>query len=212
MQLWPAFFPDMSPHLPGCPSVVLRHELRRAAQRFFLNTQAWQMLLPAIPVAAGTDSITLPAPAADLEIVRIESATYDGVRIEVKSATAIEGENPDDWTAHTGTPNTLIQLTPGIVIPYPVPATTAASGLRLRVSVRPNESSLGIPDEMATRFREAIIAGANSSLMLYPGKPWTNPDMAAVNNQIFQSAIGEARAAAARSYGRARISSSPRWC
>jgi len=88
----------------------------------------------------------------------------------------------------------------------------ATSGLKLRLIVRPSDTATGLPDDLALRFRDEIHVGAKSRLMLYPGKPWTNPDMAGVYSQAFNALVNQATAAAARAFVQARIPSRPKWC
>jgi hypothetical protein len=103
-------------------------------------------------------------------------------------------------------------MVPGEIRLYPVPIADAVTGVTMRLSVAPSEGSTGLPDDLAIRFRDEIHVGAKARLMLYPGRPWTNPDLGAVYGQAFDSLVGTATAAAARSYSDARIPSRMKWC
>jgi hypothetical protein len=211
-KAWSYWYPDLLTHVPGCPNPLADHELLRAAQAFFKESRSWQDTLPLIPVAVAQASIAITPPDAGQELVRVEQAFYDGLPIGVTTSEVLDSTHADDWTLHTGTPNKIYQLTPGVVRLYPIPVAAATSGLKLRVSLRPSESATGLADEMATKYRDEIHLGAKARLMMYPGKQWTNLDMAAVYSTAFDNVIGRANLSAARSFAAARKPSRPKWC
>jgi hypothetical protein len=212
MQAWASWFPDLLPHVPGCPQVLAEHELRRAAQVLMRRTRAWQVDVPAVAVVAGQATVSVAPTSAELELVRVEAVWFDGKPLEPTTAEVLDALYADDWRAHTGTPSKYIQMVPGEIRLYPVPVADAVTGLSVRLSVAPSETAAGLPDDIALRFRDDVQVGAKARLMLYPGRPWTNPELAAVYGQAFDSLVGTATAAAARSYAQARIPSSVKWC
>lgn len=212
MQAWSTWFPDLLPHVPGCPQILAEHELRRAAQVLMRRTRAWRIDEAARPVVAGQAMVSVAPTSAELELVRVEAVWFDGKPLTPVTAEVMDAGCADDWRAHTGSPSRFLQWVPGEIRLYPVPIADAVTGVTLRLSVAPSESSTGLPDDLAIRFRDEIHVGAKSRLMLYPGRPWTNPDLGAVYGQAFDSLVGTATAAAARSYAQARIPSSVKWC
>lgn len=212
MVLWSAWLPDVLPHVAGCPNVIVEHELKRSAQQFFQASRAWQVTLDPVAVTADMEEVTISTGDSSIDLVRVEKAWYDGVPLDVASADSLDGEFGDDWQSHTGTPNSIVQIEPSIVRLYPVPTADAVTGLKCRVSVKSSETATGVPDNMAVRFKDGIIAGAKARLMLYPNAAWSNPEMAVVYAGAFDSMTSNARLDAARSYGRGRIAARPRWC
>lgn len=211
-KAWSYWYPDLLAHVPGCPIPLAEHELLRAAQAFFKESRAWQDTLPLIPVSAAQAAVTVAFADPGQELVRVEQAFYDGLPIGVTTTEVLDSMFVDDWTLHTGTPSKIYQLTPGVVRLYPIPVADATNGLRLRVSIRPSESATGLADEMAVKYRDEIHMGAKARLMMYPNKPWTNLDMAAVYASSFDGVIGKANLSAARSFAAARKPARPKWC
>lgn len=207
---WSDWFKDLLPHVPGCPNILAAHELRRAAQAFLDQTRAWQVTQAAATVTAGQTIETISVAGADL--VRVEKAWYDGKPMDIKTTEDMDASYADDWQIHTGTPSCLLQLTPGVLQFYPIPTVDATTGLKLRVSLKPNETATGVPHDLAMKYRSEILAGAKARLMLYPGKPWTNGDLAVISGGAFDAGVGKANLAAARSFGRGRIAARPKWC
>jgi hypothetical protein len=212
MATWDKWFPDVLPQVPGCPNPVVRHELRRAAQALLTATRAWQENLAPLPVAAGQDEVTIaPTTPAQQQIVRIESVWLDGQRLEPVTPDELDGATTDNWGTHTGAPSRYLQLTPGVLTLYPTPAANAITGLLVRVSLCPSDTATTIPDDLALRYSDEIQVGARARLMLYPNKPWSNPQLGITYAQDFNGAIGAAAAKAARAQVRGRIASRPTW-
>jgi hypothetical protein len=211
-KAWSYWYPDLLMHVPGCPIPLAEHELRRTAQAFFKESRAWQDTLPLAPVVAGQDSVTVVFADVGQELVRVEQAFYDGASIGVTTTELLDAGFSDDWTLHYGTPFKIYQITPGVVRLYPIPSADAATGLKLRVSIRPSDLATGLADEMAVKYRDEIHLGAKARLMMYPNKPWTNMEMAAVYASAFDGVIGKANLSAARSFAVARKPANPKWC
>lgn len=212
MKAWRTWFPDLALHVPGCPNVLMEHELRRAAQAFFRQTRAWKVDQALKPVAAGADVVPITPDNADQELVRVEGAWWDGRSMSPVTPEVIDREFVQEWQGHTGTPEHYMELAPGELRIYPIPQADASQGLRLRLSVAPSDEATGLPDDIAVRYRDEIHVGAKARLMLVPGKPWSSPDLAAVYGQAFAGMVAKATVRAARAGVGARIPSSPKWC
>lgn len=215
VMAWSVFIPDVLPHVAGCPVALAKHEIKRAAQAFFQGSRAWQVTLPTpFAVAADQSEVTIATGSVEYDLVRVEKAWFDGRPLDVVTADVLDQSFGDDWQSHTGTPSLVVQNTPSVVRLYPVPTDAAATGIKCRVSVKPAETATGIPDDMYVRFKDAIITGAKSRLMLYPEKtsPFADPKMGMALSSAFDVMVSNARLAAARAYGRGRIPSTPSWC
>lgn len=212
MALWSRWLPDVLPHVPGCPSLVAKHELRRAAQAFLITSRAWQQTLAAVAVGAGQSEVTLAAPDAQSKVVRAEAAWWDGKPLDPITSEELDKTSSDDWATHSGTPTHFLQLRPGVVTLYPAPSAGSSIGFKARVSLAPSDAATQLPDDLADRYSEQLAMGARARLMLYPNKPWSNPALGAAVGQAFSDAANEAKAQAARAQVGARIRQKVRWC
>lgn len=209
MAKWSDWLPDLAVHLPGCPSFTVEHEVRRAAIKFFESTRAWKAMLDPVNVRDDQAEIEVnDSVPADSRVVRVEVVWFNGRRLAVIGADELDAGFGDDWTAHTGAPGRYLQLLPDTMQLYPSP--TSTGNLKVRASLCPTEKATTLPDSLM-KYREAIGQGALGQLRLYADQPWTAPDLAAVNLAAFNTAIGSATAMAARSFGRARITSRKTW-
>lgn len=211
MATWASWLPDVLPHVPGCPVVVVEHELRRSAQEFFRRSRAWRVNLTTIAVPASTAEISCEPQDAAHDLVRVEAVNYDSRQLEPETVENLDRGFSDEWAAQVGPPTHYVQLTPGVLRLYPIPGAAAAVGLKIRASVMPSESATGIPDDLAQKYRDAIHAGAKSRLMLMPGKGWTNLDLAAIYGRSFSDMADAANADAARAFGAAQITTRQVW-
>lgn len=211
-KAWSTWYPDLLPHVPGCPGRLAVHELRRAAQEFFKASRAWKIVPTVFPVVAMQAEITIIPNSSALELVRIEMAWYDGKPLDPIDPEALDAGFADDWQVHTGTPSKYFQLTPGVVRLYPIPTTASVTGFKVRMAVRPSDTSTELPDDIALKFREDIFTGARALLMAYTDVPWSQPNKAMMLSAAAGQGAARANWAAAKSYGAGRIASRPKWC
>lgn len=212
MKAWSSWFPDLIPHVPGCPNVEARHELRRSAQVFFGATRAWKVIEAALPVNANQATVTGVPSNSEQELVRIESVHYDDRELDLEDLDGMAAKYGVNWAGHTGAPSKYLLVTPGEIRLYPVPTEAAITGVTRTLSVQPSDSSTGLPDDLAAKYRNEITTGAKARLMIMPNKPWTNMELGGVMNVAFDGMTGKGNLGAALSFGRGRLSSRPSWC
>lgn len=212
MASWSDWLPDILPVVPECPIPVIEHELRRAAQIFFRKTKAWPAFLPAIAIYADQDLVTLDTADDQVAIVSVEEAWLDGRGLAIVAPAEAAKLWGSEWQDATGTPTSIVQMTPMQVRLYPVPTEAAITGLSTRIAARPSDDATTLPDDLAERYVDELAAGAKYRLMLYPGKTWTNPDMAAINKSLFDQAIDATIGKVATAGGQGRIAARPTWC
>lgn len=211
MKLWRDWFPDLLPHVPGCPNVLAQHELLRAAQTFMQGTRVWQMRLDPLPIVANQHEVELVTADPGIEVIRVESVHMGDKQLMPVTADELDARFHDDWRLHRGTPERFYQIRPGFIGLYPVPDADQ-DGPVVRASMCPSSTALGLPTDIAERYWDEIHIGAKSRLMLMPKKAWTNFDLGAVLGQTFSGMVDKANVDAARSFGKARIPTKVRWC
>ena len=213
MKLWSSWYPDLAPHVPGCPNILMDHELRRSAQAFFEGTKAWIIDRAApIPVLAGQAEVPNVTGDPELDLIEVRAAYYDGKRMDPVVSETLDARFSDDWSLHQGTPEHFMELQAGVLRIYPRPLADALTGIKLRMVVAPSDTATGLPDEIANRYQDAIHLGARARLMLMVGKPWSNERMGSAYATAFASLLDTAHAKAARGNVRARMRTRTKWC
>lgn len=209
MSLWSTWLPDILPHVPGCPVVVVEHELKRAAQEFFTRSRSWLVTDAPVTVAAAEEEINLAPTDDEQDLVRVEAVWFNGIPGSVKTVAEMD-DSSQDWQTATGTPSIIVQLSPDVARLYPIP--TADVVVKIRKSIRPSDAATGIPDDLASAYRNDLAQGAKSRIMLHKDKPWSDPGLAGVTAAQFGDATSSANLDAARSFGKGRISARKKWC
>lgn len=205
MANWEAWYDEVLPDVPGCPQNVAKNAIRNAAIEFCERTYVYVVDHPAIDVVADVGAYAW-SPAADLKVVRPDSVWFQGSPLDPVTRSDLS-DMYTDWTAAKGTPRYFVQERVDQLILVPKPVATVTGAVTAKVSVAPSRASTSIPDFLWERYLEDIAAGAKGRLMAMAGKPYTNPQMAAVQAQAFDDAVGAVNLKAFRGHGRARINS-----
>ncbi len=153
------------PYIGGCPSLLVEKHLRTAAREFCAETQAWQETYPATFIA-GQNTWFIPTSDED-ELVAITSfVDADGF--------------PVRFTA-TGKMIRL-QNTP-----------TSTQNCELTLALKPSLTTIEFDDDLMSRWGNVIADGATRTILLEPGRKWSNPDLAKYFNSMFDLGKGDAR-------------------
>lgn len=206
-MIWDSLFPDVLPHVAGCPNMMVTHELRRAAQDFFMRTFSWRVRVAPAAISAAQSEVTL-SPGTGLELVRIDQVWWDGRELDRETVESLEYRD-GNWYQRTGTVDAYTMLEFGKLRLYRIPA--VGGSLTYMCSVKPDEASTGLPDGLASSHREAIVSKALANLMLYPNRPWSSPSLAAVNEARYSMLCDKALSNSARGHVGARVHSRIRW-
>lgn len=209
---WSSWYRDVLPQLPDCPALRVDLELRRAAQLLFGTSRNWRVEMSAVAVPAATTYVPIVPSDTGQELVAVEQIYFDGNELDLMTAEDAAEEFGSDWNTQTGTPQAYILHTPGVARLVPIPASAATKGITATISVRPSETSTGIPDDLAVAYREVLAAGAKGRLMLMANKPWSDPNTGILNATAFQQAVSTALLMTARGNGARRVASRKAWC
>lgn len=208
---WSSFYGEVMPELPGCPAPMVDNALRNAAVRLLRTSKIQVEKLVAVDVVAGQGTYTLAAPSPDTTISGADEVRLGGVELDPITQDQAPSIS-SNWRTDSGTPRAYLQPTPLSLILVPVPATDLAGGLEVWAAVEPSATASGVEAWVFERFREEIAAGAKARLMAQPKKDWSDPNMAAYYQGLFDD--GQARANAIKSKGvaagRGRVRSYPR--
>lgn len=182
MATWADFYPELMPHVVGCPNPTANIALREAARAFFKRTRAWREWLDPQTVVAGLREYDLDVPSGSM-VVRIERCTVDGSPLDVLSHSAIGG---DFAQSEQDTPGAVSRDRMTLVL-----TRNLAPGVKLaaEVSLMPSKVGYGIPDHLFAQHCEDIVEGAKHRLMLIPGTPFYNEGLGATAFNLFEQAV-----------------------
>lgn len=180
-----ALYPLILAETPGCPLPMVRTAINRAAADFCTNSLAWQADLSVIPVTAGVAQYSLLLPDdADLVVIREGAARLSGRKLKSLDYSLIV-------PGVTGLPTHIAQASYGAVVLYPEPTDSAV--LTIRATLKPTITALSLPEDLVSRYHEAISEGAKAILKRMPNQPWSDPQGAATAYALHTKRTAEAR-------------------
>jgi hypothetical protein len=198
-----SFTNEIALSAPGAPNILVEHFLRNAAIAFCNATNYITEDLPAVSVLAGDTDLTLTVDSSE-EIVSVTQAYADGRPLEPVSEIQLQ-RDVGEWKSRTGTPTHFLSNN-NVIRLYPTPS--ADLSLLVTVSKRPSRTAVTVDDRLYAEWREAMVSGALSGLMMTFGQPFSDPTMAAVFRASFNDWIVGAQAKAFKktSYAPMRVS------
>jgi hypothetical protein len=198
-KVWSDFYDYVLPDLPGVALAAVDLALRQAAIAFCAQSMAWKYTHPDVAIVAATASYPF-VPPTDAVVHVITYAEFDGT--EIGCRTGESGITLDDWRNQTGTPEYVFGGATALTL---VPTPDVSGTLSMEVSLKPSTSAAGIDDDIFNEYREAIVHGALSRLMLSPKKPYSSPPLATYHQQQFVVLTGQAGLRKDRNFTRAPL-------
>jgi hypothetical protein len=200
-KVWADFYDLVAPDVPGCPFAAIDIALRQTAIAFCEQSLAWKYTHPDIAVVAATASYDF-VPPSDAAVHAITYAAFNGTEIDCNAGELNIASAVYDWRNQTGTPEYVLGGATALTL---VPTPDVAGTLSMEVALKPSPSAAGIDDSIFNEYREAIVHGALSRLMLSPKKPYSNPSLATYHQQQCTILTGQAGMRQARSHTRAPL-------
>ena len=100
---------------------------------------------------------------------------------------------PDSIIATAATPQAMCQISPQNFIVVPLPDDTTYS-MRVFVALKPTRDATGMETKVFDLLEDVILHKALEDLLVLPGVPWTNPDLAMYHSKKFHFLLQEKRA------------------
>lgn len=207
MKTYEQFLDGVMPYVPGCPVNMATMAIRETVVELCEKALLLQRDHDPVDVLINTVDYDFDAPTG-YRVFKIMKAWYKDRELIPTS--------PDD----IADPALYNQLIPGVTISksdpmiitqkddltfsvLPVPKETVRGAITMRVALKPLRSSTGIEDFIFEDYAETVYAGARFRLLTVPAKPYTNPDLALANQNMYVSGLNSARQRATRGFVRA---------
>ena len=166
MTPYGAMIDAVSVHLPMCPRTAVLDALRQITIRFCRETELWTYPIADQVIPADDTMILLDLPIGSV-ISRVLEMSLDDERIDNYNL------KPD------GT----------ITLFDPV---NRDRTLRGYVVLMPDQQGMDCPDGVYLYWKDVIVAGAVAYLQGQPGREWSQPNMASMHWQLFESGLQQA--------------------
>lgn len=185
--------PYLLPEVPGVPDALATQAIMRAAREFCWETGVWNEIQDPIALQDDVNEYDLDAPAG-AQIVTIKSiwlvnrelvpVTMERLQELIPNWQEAKGSDPayyncpQDWS---------------VVRIYPIPYGANGQKMTIRATYTPNQFGTTLPQFLVDNFLDELLAGAKARLMQMPGKAWSNPALAGVNQTVFDNGIVRAK-------------------
>lgn len=176
----------ITPEVLGCPDPVVDQAIVSTVFEFCDQSGAWDEVQDPVTVEAGVSDYDIPAPAGAIAL-RVMDVLLNGRPL--RSVSFKEAAMTQQVAAPTVYTSSVER---GIVRLSPAPKETGDQ-LQVRAVYAPAMTATVLPDFLMQRHAETIAAGTKARLQLMPGVTWSNPSLASVYAQRFQSGLIDAR-------------------
>lgn len=92
-----------------------------------------------------------------------------------------------------------------------IPTANQTNALEVTLVLLPEFSAVAIPLDIFNRFYEVIASGIKARCQAMPKKPWSNPQQAIVNQQLYDEGINNARLRVSRTWTNKTLFAKPAW-
>lgn len=195
--------PFVLPEVHGCSEPLAEQAIRDAVIEFCQRSRVWVYVCdPADSIARQPNyDLDLPADTALVQVFSIRTAA-SSEQLTPRTVDDLDNE-ARDWTEEVGTPRHYAQFNDDEFYLYPAPQDSSVGSIKVRLIIKPSQSSTGFPSWINERYQKVIAAGAKAALMMKQGTAWYNPNQASYYENEFHDGWSGAREDAAGSLVRA---------
>ena len=215
MTDYEAFLSRVLPSVPGCPDIAAVLAIRDATIQLCKDSLINQTDQNPISTVAFQADYDLETPDQILfsqeRVFKIMTVWFKGTKLtpiapdEVRDPSAYN-QDIGGYTTTYGTPSAYTVKQPLQFTLIPVPATSIADCVTMRVAIVPTRTSTTCQDFLFEDWAEHIASGAIARLLTVPGKAYTNFALAPAHQARFQAGINFARQQANRGRVRSDLS------
>lgn len=210
MATYDKFFPNILPEVPGAAEMVVENAVKNAVIEFCEKSLILQRDHDPITVLEGIVDYDLEPPGGYL-VIKVMKAWLENNQLEPLAPDFVRDASVynrlfSSYQKANSTPRAYLQKDERSISLWSPPEKKYTNGLTLRVALKPTRDSTEVEDVIYEDYAEVIAAGALSRLMRSAGKPYTNVEMAGVNQQLFQQGINLARSRALHGQVRSNLS------
>lgn len=191
-----AYLSRVLPSVDACPSPIAEQAIRDAIDSFCRQSRIYRER-QTVALTSGVSSYELDPPGGGSVIVetlyaRIGDDILEPLIPELESRLFIG----------SGKPEYIKHAEPGSIEILPAPADSGTLSVVVVYSI--DQAATMFPS-ILDQWREEISFGAMARLMVMPNKPWSNPQMAAGYQSMFNAGVNDAAARASLGNRRATM-------
>lgn len=184
------FYPYVLPFAQSAPDSVIDQYLVMAATEFCERTRSWRVVQDIDIVGDEDEVVFVPAESSLYEIenawfLPTGSNQWSRPLSRVPFTTIDPTKLPGSGLIDIGDmPEVISQVNDGSVIVAP----PAAGTLKVSAFLTPSKQAKNLPRYLFDSFAQTIADGALAQMLIIPGQPYTQPQLAAVKSSTFNAA------------------------
>lgn len=185
--------PYILPEVPGAPDALVKQAIMRTANDFCIETGVWSEIQDPIPVTDNVNEYDVYAPRG-AKVATIKSiwmvnrelvpVTMERLQELIPNWQEAKGSEPAYYNSATDYRTVRI---------YPIPLGSNGAKITIRAVYTPDQFGTTLPDFLVDKWLDELLAGAKARLMIMPGKAWTNPELAVMNQAMFTEGMVRAK-------------------
>lgn len=186
-----SMLPDVSAHVPGCPTPVIEFTLRKIITDLCQRAKVWTVELDPVTLVASTATYVLTSPLAYAEIVDIRRVRVTGVHEPLiwKSPSELDLMYPEPVDG----PPRYFTTSPMDTAITVAPTPTEAGVARVTVTLRPIDTATQWDLTLYREFKRCVFHGVLAELLAMPLRSWTDAKTAQTHEKRWVNLVSEAR-------------------
>ena len=195
-----AMVPDISPHLPGCPSLAIERTARKIVRDLCQWGKVWRAQMQ--PVALLPTVVTYPVvpfdPDGQFDSFLSGHTTVDGNKrdltfIAYESAVRQFSQWPESYASPSPQFVTMRGPAQGLML---IPVPEAVGTMDVFGTLIPTAIANSWDDALYLEFNRVVFHGVLAELMAMPERSWSSPKTAADHRRfwVYERALARARA------------------
>jgi hypothetical protein len=194
-----SLFPYIMIDCEGAPAPIVTAMINKAARELCLKSSCW-FEWDEFALESGVDEYQVSAPSASAVVRAVKYVGIGNKAVLPETEQTIYAYKRYLLDSY-GEPIVFYMLNDMTIKMLPIPGDAQAGVVvKVKTAFVPALDATSIPAEYIERFSETLIAGAKANLLNIPGKTWTNPGLASVNQAAFEKGVSEARIEVEMSY------------
>lgn len=206
---WDDFLPLVLPDVPGCPEALALAAVKRGAIELCRSAYVWVRDLGPLDVIAGQAEYACPPPAGAAPVITLGLAVR-GLPLRAATVEELDLNHPGWPGLSAARPLRFLVPTLGKVRLVPEPSENIESALVVRMVLAPAHDAAAAEDLLLDQWAVAVAHAAKAELMLVPGKPWTQPQLAEHHQRQFAAHVARARGRASAGWTATALTARPR--
>lgn len=187
-------FQDVASQIPKVPDFIISSAFNRTVRRFCEHSTIYRYDQNNIDIVAGTQEYTLSLPTSTMVneihlVMMLEGSNHH--RLQPVTRKWITNEL-DTQVYQTAVPRFYEHTVGPSFSLWAKPISSVTGGLNVQVSLKPTRDATTMPDWLADRYIEGLVAGAVAEISRIPDTEFYNRHLFSTMEAYFNLAIDEA--------------------